>query len=230
MTNGKPPGPWHAAYQPIDDVESQRFIKFALEQAEEQFGPPAIPVNSVILRRSRKVPEARGYRIAEDFSLTECVDTTNGVFAVYLAVDPDHPNYYPLLGHECAHLVEPRVLDWYMEGLATRFSEQVCEAAGHAWGDWERHFNRSRRDPYALSYRMMRELQKEFPEHYSSIIRYTADNGHGPDKRRIDIDAWLGSLPESRRAEARAIIEPYTKVLQRRSSEHYFFTIPQETL
>ena len=230
LTDGKPPGPWHEAYQPIDDAESEAFIALALAQAVEQFGPPAIPVNQVILRRSRKVPEARGYRIAEDFSLTECVDTTNGVFAIYLAVDPGHPNYYPLLGHECAHLLDPRVLDWYMEGLATRFSEEVCKATGHAWGDWERHFNRSRRDPYALSYRMMRELQEQFPEHYPTSLRYTAENGHGPDKRRIDIDAWLQTLPENRRAEAREIIKPYIKVLQRRTSTHYYFTVPQGEL
>lgn len=228
MTDGKPPGPWHEAYEPIDDVESQIFIKFALEEATKQFGAPAIPVNSVILRRSRKLPEARGYRIAEDFSLTECVDTTNGVFAIYLAVDPGHPNYYPLLGHECAHLVEPRVLDWYMEGLATCFSEQICEDAEHSWGDWERHFNRSRRDPYALSYRMMRELQECFPEHYPSIIRFTAENGHGPEKLRIDIDAWIQSLPADRRAEALEIIRPHVKVLKRRTSSHYYFTVPQE--
>lgn len=227
LSDGKPPGPWHEAYRPIDDPDSEAFIEFALGQAVERFGSPVIPVNKVILRRSKKLPEARRYRIAEDFSLTECVDSTNGVFAIYLGVDPGHENYFPLLGHECAHLLNPRVIDWYMEGLATLFSEQVCESNGHPWGSWERHFNRSRRDPYALSYRMMRELQEQFPEHYPSIIRCVAENGHGPDKLRIDIDAWIDSLPENRRSEARSIIEPYTKILERRVSDRYYFTAPQ---
>lgn len=227
LSSGKPPGPWHEAYQAIEDVESEVFVAHALEQAVAQFGQPVVPVGQVILRRSRKLPEVRRYRIAEDFSLTECVDPTNGVFAIYLAVDPGHPNYYPLLGHECAHLLNPYIIDWYMEGVATLFSEQVCNEAGHSWGDWERHFSRSRRDPYALSYRMMCELQEAFPEQYPSIIQYVAENGKGAGKLRIDIDAWLQTLPHGRREEALRIIAPYTKVLQRRASEQYYFTIPQ---
>jgi hypothetical protein len=230
LSVGKPPGPWHEAYQPIEDAESEAFIAQALEQAIAQFGQPAIPVGQVILRRSKKLPEARRYRIAEDFSLTECVDSTNGVFAIYLAVDPDHPNYFPLLGHECAHLLNPRIIDWYMEGIATLFSEQVCAETGRPWGDWERHFNRSRRAPYALSYRMMRELQEQCPGQYPDIIHCVAENGNGPDKLRIDIDRWLQTLPPDRRDEALRIIAPYTKILQRRTSDRYYFTIPQATL
>lgn len=227
LSSGKPPGPWHEAYQPIEDADSEAFMALALEQAIAQFGEPVIPVEEVILRRSKKLPEARRYRIAEDFSLTECVDSTNGVFAIYLGVEPDHPNYYPLLGHECAHLLNPRIIDWYMEGFATVFSEQFCADTDRPWGSWERHFNRSRRDPYALSYRMMRELQEAFPDHYPSIIRYVAENGNGSDKLRIDIDRWLQTLPPNRRAEALQIIAPYTKILHRQISDRYYFTIPE---
>lgn len=228
LSGGKPPGPWHEAYQPIVDAESEAFFAHALEQAVAQFGQPVIPVKKVILRRSKKLPEARHYRIAEDFSLTECVDSTNGVFAIYLGVDPGHPNYYPLLAHECAHLLNPRIIDWYMEGVATLFSEELCVESGRPWGSWERHFNRSRRDPYALSYRMMRELKEGFPDEYPSIIRSVAENGKGPDKLRIDIDRWLQIIPVARRDEALQIIAPYTKVLQRQTSERYYFTTPRE--
>lgn len=227
LSAGKPPGPWHEAYQPIEDADSEAFIAHALQQAIAEFGQPAFPVGQVILRRSKKLPEARRYHIAEDFSLTECVDSTNGVFAIYLGVDPDHPNYYPLLAHECAHLLNPRIIDWYMEGVATLFSEQLCAETERPWGDWERHFSRSRRDPYALSYRMMRELQEAFPEEYPSIIQCVAENGKGPDKLRIDIDRWLQSLSPDRRAEALQIIDPYTRSLQRRVSDRYYFTTPE---
>jgi hypothetical protein len=181
-----------------------------------------------MLRRSKKVAEARGYRIGEDFSLTECVDATNGVFVIYLAVDPKHDNFYPLLGHECAHLLNPYIIDWYMEGIATVFSEHVCVETGREWGDWKRHFMRTRREPYALSYRMMLELQQECPKEYPSIIRSTAENGKGPDKRCIDIDAWLGSLPDARRAAALDIISAYAKSLRRQVSQQYYFTVPKE--
>ena len=227
LSDGTPPGPWHEAYQSIDHPESETFIALALEKAVAQFGEPVIPVNQVILLRSRKTPEARRYRLGEDFSLTSCVDSTNGVFAIYLAVDPGHPNYFPLLAHECAHLINPRIFDWYMEGMATLFSEQRCKETGRPWGNWERHFNRSRREPYALSYRMMLELQEEFPAEYSSLIRFVKENGTGPERLHIDIDAWLETLPPGQQAIALDIISGYAERLQRSVSEQYYFTTPE---
>jgi hypothetical protein len=227
LSDGKPPGPWHDAYQPINDPASEVFIAHALKKSREEFGLPVIPVNKVLLRRSTPVPEARRYRIGRDFSLTECVDSTNGVFVIYLAVDPDHQNYFPLLGHECAHLLNPYILDWYMEGLATEFSEQMCAETDREWGDWKRHFTRTRREPYGLSYRMMLELRKELPVEYPSIIRFTAVNGKGPKELRIEIDAWLETLSDDGRETALEIIAAYSKILKKEASEQYYFTIPQ---
>ena len=227
LSDGKPPGPWHEAYQPIDDPASEAFIAQTLEQAITEFGQPVVPVNQVLLRRSTPLPEARRYRIGRDFSLTECVDSTNGIFVIYLAVDPEHRNYFPLLAHECAHLLNPYILDWYMEGLATVFSEQRCLDTGREWGDWKRHFMRTRREPYGLSYRMMMELQQELPNGYATIIHFVAENGKGPDKLRIDIDAWLDSLPEDRRMLAYEIISSYVKTLEKEISDQYYFTVPQ---
>lgn len=226
LSEGKPPGPWHASYQPINHPESEAFISLAFEEAVAQFGEPVIPVNQVILLRSKKTLEARRYRLGEDFSLTECVDSTNGVFAIYLAVDPGHANYFPLLAHECAHLIDPRIFDWYMEGMATLFSEQVCRDTGRPWGNWQRHFTRSRREPYALSYRMMLELQEEFPSEYPSIIRFVAENGGGGRRLHIDIDAWLETLSASRRAVAIEIISDYSGGLLRKTSDQYYFATP----
>ena len=174
------------------------------------------------------MPEARRYRIGEDFSLTECTDTTNGVFVIYLSVDPGHRNYFPLLGHECAHLLNPYIFDWYMEGFASMFSEQMCTETGREWGDWKPHFERTRRGPYGLSYRMMLELQQEFPDEYPTIIRFTAENGGDTDRRHIDIDAWLATLPPARRAVALDIISGYDKVLRREASEQYYFKPPSD--
>jgi hypothetical protein len=228
LSEGVPPGPWHAAYEPIDDPESDAFVIQALEMAVAEYGEPVVPVKKVLLRRSKKVDAARRYRLAEDFSLTECADASNGLFVIYLAVDPGHEDYFPLLAHECAHLLNPYIFDWYMEGFATLFSERACAETGREWGDWRRRFAKSRRKPYALSYRMMRELQREFPAEYPSIIHFTAANGRGSGRLHIDIDAWLQTLPAPRRAAALAIISPYTKVLHRNSSAQYHFAIPQE--
>ncbi|MBT8043128.1 MAG: hypothetical protein KJN98_08150 [Pontiella sp.] len=228
LPDSKPPGPWYEAYQPIDDEASREFVFLALERAVAEFGEPVIAVNTIMLRRSRKTAEARSYRIGEDFSLTECVDVSNGVYVIYIGVDPDHKNYYALLGHECAHLLNPRITDWYMEGLATVFSEQVCQTLGKEWGDWKQRFERSRREPYALSYRMMLALQQAFPDEYPLLVGCAVPNGHGPKWLRIDIDAWLVNLPKERRAEALAIIEPHVSGLSRQTSKQYGFTAPAE--
>ena len=119
LKEGQPPGAWHDAYQPLDDPAAEKFFFGALERAKIEFGDPVVPVNRVLFRRSKKTAAARAYRIGENFSLTQCVDSTNGVFVVYIGVDPGHRNFYPLLGHEAAHFINARITDWYMEGVAT---------------------------------------------------------------------------------------------------------------
>jgi hypothetical protein len=226
LSGERPPGPWHEAYQTIDDPVSIAFVSNTFEQAVAEFGAPVVPVKKVLLRRSRKSEAARRYRIGEDFSLTECVDATNGVFVIYIGVDTDHRNYYALLGHECLHLLNPYIIDWYMEGMATVFSEQVCREANLEWADWKRHFMRSRREPYALSYRMMLELRATLPDGYRRLIGFTDTNGKGPQWLRIDVDAWLETLAPSDRQTALGIIEPYADNLKREVSDQYYFTVP----
>lgn len=226
MIEGPPPGPAYAAYEAINDPDAEAFLSTSLEKAKEQFGEPVIPVNKVILRRSRKTEAARRYLMPEDISETTCIDTTNGVFVILIGVDPDQRNYYPLLGHECMHLLNPHITDWYMEGIATVFSEQMCAEQEKDWGDWKRHFSRTRRDPYALSYRMMKAMQEAFPDAYSQMITYAVPNGHAKPWLKIDIDAWLDSLPEDRREEALSIIEPNIGLLERRTNAQYAFDVP----
>lgn len=223
----KPPGPWHEAYQPIDDPESHAFVAAGLELAISQFGPPVVPVNQILLRRSTKAESALRYNIAEDFSRTVCVDKTNGVFVIYMGGDPGTRNYYAVLGHECAHLINPRIKDWYMEGVATVFSQQICEVTGKEWGDWERHYTRSRFEPYALSYRMMLELSETFPEEYPDLIRFTAETEKHPGWYHIDIDGWLGRLGDAEYQIALDIIDPYVNRLRKQVSSEYEFTVPE---
>ncbi len=226
LSDRTPPEPWHEAYRPINDEASAEFINQALALAVKEFGPPAIPVNKVVLRRSRRTPEARRYALREDISMTSCVDRANGVFVVLIGVDPGQENYYALLGHECAHLINPYITDWYMEGMATVFSEQVCAALEKDWGDWKRRFSRSRHEPYALSYRMMRDVQAAFPEDYPALVRCVLPRAGDGDWQRIDIDRWIGSLPAGRQAEAVEIIRPYAKPLRKSTGPQYDFTPP----
>lgn len=228
LSTTQPPGPWHEAYESIDDAESVEFLDEALKQAKVEFGEPAVPVNKVLLRRSRKTEEARRYRIGEDFSLTQCIDTTNGIFVVYIGVDQDHENYFALLGHECTHLINPRIMDWYMEGIAMLFSKETCAAQERPWGNWEPHYGRSRRDPYAVSYRMMRDLKNAFPEAYPALVRCLEPNGQREGWLRIDIDEWLDRLPDGQRRQALDIMEPHVSLLRKRRSSQYDFDEPKE--
>jgi hypothetical protein len=100
---------------------------------------------------------------------------------------------------------------------------------GKDWGDWRRYFMESRRDPYALSYRMMFELRDAFPFHYPQLIHCTAPNVNGTTRwQRIDIDKWIGSLPDDRHGEALNIIEPYIDVLSKHTGKLYDFAVPSE--
>ena len=228
LIGSRPAGPWHESYKPIEDEDSEEFIIRALDEAVGMFGEPVVPVNKIILRRSRKSEAARFYSLAEDFSLTECIDEENGIFVIYIGVDPDHENYYALLGHECAHLLNPFITDWYMEGLATLFSEWVCEELEKDWGSWALRFERSQRDPYAVSYRMMQQLYDAFPDAYCRIPRFAVANGHASPWLQVDIDAWLGMLSATEQAAAREIIRPGVSVLRKHTNRQYGFAVPKD--
>ena len=54
-------------------------------------------------------------REKEDFSLTEILDSSDGSVVIYIGVDIEDENYYPLLAHEVFHLLNPYINDWYMD-------------------------------------------------------------------------------------------------------------------
>ena len=220
--------PCHEMYQPMQSPESMEFISAAFAEAEAQFGPPRIPLQQVLLRRSLRSAGLSGrYRLRENFSLTECADPAAGLFVIYLSERPDAPDYWALLAHECTHLLNPWITDWYMEGLATVFSEEFCQLAGRPWGHFLDHFLQSDKDPYALSYRMMKALKQSFPDEYPLLAQSVLPNRRGKGKwLRIDIDAWLARLPSERQGEALNIIKPYVRKLAKADRGLYDFTVP----
>jgi len=222
---GKPPGAWYKSYQPIQNPQADQFVKQALALTRTQFPPPIFPPQKIILRHSKKTAAAKNYRIAEHFSLTECIDITNGIFVIYIEVDPTHPSFYPLLGHECTHLINPKIFDWYMEGIATQFSEDLCKKEGKSWTEWAKRFNKTSTDPYALSYQMMHQIKQTVtPQNYATILQHRAPNHFNPNRERIDIIAWLKTLPPNKQKKVIAIIRRYQKQLLTHRSQQYDFT------
>jgi len=228
LIDAPPPFPWHECYEPLESLAAEKFVSQALEKAVSIYGEPVVSVQSVLLRHSSKTHKVRNYRLAVNFNLTECLDPEKGLFAIYLAAEPDSEDFYPILGHECFHLLNPYIFDWYMEGAATVFSEEFCRECGVSWAAWEKRFRREgKKKPYSASYWMMKELKQAVPGHYPQIIRYTATSGK-KDRLSIDIDAWLDTLSESERIRALNIISRWMKILKRRESKVYHFTVPAE--
>ncbi len=220
------PVPLVDCYEPIDDPLSIQFIDQVLKMARMEFGAPAWEVREVRLLRSRKKAAWKQLRIKEDFSLTEVVDTTNRVVAVYISEDPGNPQYFPLLAHECVHVLNPLVRDWYMEGMASVFALKVCRDLGRPDAGWAARFEHDRLEPYACSFRMMSALQEHFPDEYSMMIQHAVADTERPGWQRIDIDGWIALLPPERRTEAYEVITPFAKILKRHVSDEIAFTAP----
>jgi hypothetical protein len=152
--------PYHQLYVPIEDAEAHRFIEAGLHLLMHEHGPLEFTVNEVLLRQSKRNTEGCCYAIAEAFSLTEIVDAQAGVFTIYIAVPPGHPEFYLLLAHEIGHLQQPsRTDDWEMEGFCMVFSEDFCRQQGKDWRVWEQRFCQESKDPYARAYHSALQLR-----------------------------------------------------------------------
>lgn len=145
--------PFHTLYQPIEDVGAQQFLEQGIAVLRRDHAPLEFPVRQVLLRYAVKNEVGRSYKVREHFSLTEIVDAEKGVFAIYIAVPPNDPEFYPLLAHEIGHLKRPSLEDdWEMEGWCTVFSEKLCAEMGKDWSVWTQRFENHPNEKYARSY------------------------------------------------------------------------------
>jgi hypothetical protein len=154
----KPPHlAYHSLYRAITSEAAQEFLHAGIAILKRDYAPLEFSVNQVHLRQSRKNASGQPYAIAEGFSLTEIVDAEAGIFAIYISVPPQHPEFYPLLAHEIGHLKQPSLLnDWGMEGFCMIFSEDLCRELGKDWSVWKKRFAQDPNDPYARAYQAAR--------------------------------------------------------------------------
>jgi len=145
--------PFHSLYEPIEDTKAQNFLDDGIAYLKAHYAPLRYPVREVKLLLSKKNREGRRYRIAERFSKTETIDASQGRFAIYIAVPPSDPEFYPLLAHEIGHLKAPGLVDdWEMEGFCMVFSEKLCQHLGYDWSVWQERFYDDPKGPYARAY------------------------------------------------------------------------------
>ena len=217
---------WHRLYQPLEDPDAVLWVAAAYEQVIAEWGTPAHVWSDWMLLRSEKRSDVV-YQVKEGFSLTEIIDDKNHRAAIYVGEESSHPAYPLLLAHEAAHLFNPYITDWYMEGAATLFAIEFCASRGVSTAVWEEAFKKNKNDPYANAYQLMRELKSAFPDTYAQLIHTTERIHKQACWQRIDIDRWLDQRSESDRARALTIIHAYADQLQKQSDSAVVFTTPQ---
>ena len=151
---------------------------------------------------------------------------SNGNFVIYLGVEENSDLIWFLLAHEVMHLLNPFIQDWYMEGLASYFAVQFCQQENVKLGGWLNIFNKIKENPYACSYRMIRDIAEVTPEALRSMRNYTLTNKKYPNTLKIDVDRWLASMSVSDRNTVLAKIRPYMKEMKKYSNSRISFTIP----
>ena len=114
-----------------------------------------------------------------------------------------------------------------MEGAATLFAIEFCKHRGVSTTVWEALFDEDSKDPYALSYSMMRDLKAALPQSYPILLHTTQQIRLGEAWQRIDIERWLQALSDSERATALASMRPYAAQLHKHRRSAVRFTMPQ---
>ncbi len=167
-------------------------------------------------------------RKAERFQLCECADAARGSYVIYVSVLPGEDEFHLQLAHEAHHLLDIDLYDWYAEGLGNIFAERWASQRGISWEPWRELFAKgSERDPYAIAYFMLRELDGVAgPEAMRSIHACAVPQVKDRGKRRVDIDRWLMGLEASKRTQARKTIMRYAPALRRYQGMENAFSIP----
>lgn len=223
------PTPWYSRYEPIKDPRAEKFVAEALSGAIDFLGEPAVPVRKIYLRSSIPLDPQAGLK--SKFVLTEQVDASEGVFAIYLSRAPEEYAFYGQLAHEVAHLLNARLYDCYVEGLNTVFAERFLKTRHSDWTGWDEYLRNGSDRFYGSTYLMMRELVDAIGEgalkHFLSFARWT-------DKKKtrmhIDIDAWLSSIPIALRDRAQKVILRHAKSVRAASTllnPPYTFKLPE---
>ncbi len=161
--------------------------------------------------------------VGENFALCEIVDKANGKFVLYIYGNENTDEFKLLLFHETAHLLNAELRDWYVEGFNNVFAEDMAKKIGVDWTPWRKRFvsaKSAKKEPYAIAYRMMRDIRKTSPQSYDNLLQYA--NGD-----TIDISKWLNDIPKSQRDKVYKIILRYSQNLNQVKGSKNKFKVPK---
>lgn len=193
-------------YELIKDPLVYKFCADTLAQEQKIFGPAKVPVNRLYIY----------YRTGRSCQTT-MVDEKRGVFVICMANDEHVDVYYYSLVHELMHLLNTRIADPFIEGLCSMFVEHTDPPNQRKFKLWSKRYERGvvRLPFYAETYLMCKELDSKLTlDGLSKILKYTNYHTGSKDWIHIDPDAWLASLPEPKKTEARNIIARYSDAIE----------------
>gem|GEM_PF-5837174 len=209
------------------------------EETARRAGPDRDPEAQAALERrgrqrlARLLPHSvlpapdRRVRLREGFELCETVDPARGVYALYVQSPPEVPAFWLELAHETAHLLNPRIRDWHMEGLCSVFAEHMARRTGRTWGPWGRRFAARRtRDPYAVSYELMKAVDRSAGDRMRTLLQYTAPGPRG--RLRLDMEAWCETLDPPQYLDVLRALRRWGPVLERCGGRSNAFVWPED--
>jgi len=165
--------------------------------------------------------------VLEGVELCECLEPEKNVCILYVSAALDDPLFSPQLAHEVFHLLSPDCYDWYVEGLSNIFSEAFCAMAGYSWQPvLDSFYAREKTDPYAISYFMMRDINKVAGPYLRNILKFTIWTDASKTKKHVDIDEWLNTLPPDLRGHVIDIIHLYAPSLTAHKGLRNSFHLP----
>lgn len=150
-----------------------------------------------------------------------------GHYVLWLSAPAEAEEFPAQLGHETFHLLNNRLYDWYVEGLASLFSEAEAERQGLSWQGTREYFRARREsDPYALAYWLMRELQAAAGAGMRTFLAHAVWTDPERTRMHIDINGWLASLPPEAARAARAIITSQAQQMLALAGGGNHFAVP----
>lgn len=198
------------------------------------WGRKALPVQSENrlcfdrLARGITLPMPPHRRVHTGIELCERLPRPDGAYVLYVRQGRGDPELFLELAHEVFHTQDARIFDWHMEGLCTRFAARAACAMERSWAPWRERFAQPRHDDaYALSYALVCDLEAAVGEAVYSLPRHTEPFGKEPERRRIDADDWLASLPGDQAAAARQAYRRWGPTLRPHHSRRCAFVAPQ---
>lgn len=176
------------------------------------------------------LPEAKE-AIREGFNLCEHVSSDPGTFVLYIGVPVSDEAFHLWLFHEAAHLLNPDLKDWYVEGFNNVFTERVAKAQDLSWKPWQKRFRKERLlwwgdlPPYAAAYQMMQEIRATVPEEFKRLLSFTSRTKGEKTTEHIAIKEWLTELSSADRRRVKNVIDKYADAFQD-TAKPYAFQCP----